>query len=95
MTQSTHIAAGQTAANGSDVTVTAGAPAVFTLDAAGIPDNIGIPIKQKIGSAYPRTIAVLSHANPGPMLVDVTITVRAERPDISDYGVDVAVMLDR
>lgn len=34
MTQSTHIVAGQTAANGSDVAVTAGTPAVFTLDGA-------------------------------------------------------------
>lgn len=40
MTQSTHIVAGQTAANGSDVAVTAGTPAVFTLDGAAPPPTI-------------------------------------------------------
>ena len=93
MTQSTHIAAGQTALAGTPVAVTTRATFSLTVAAsARIPGNITIPVyldqgteKQLVGSLSDLYRNWVADA-PGDFF--------AERPDISAYGVDVAVLVD-
>jgi hypothetical protein len=64
MTQSTHIVAGQTAANGSDVAVTAGTPAVFTLDgAADVRRHLSRARNLASRAAPPPTIPTIAGRN--------------------------------
>lgn len=92
MAQSTHIAAGQSELAGTATEGTSGR-LTFSLDAAeAIPGNITIPIYLEQGARKEFVIGLSAlyrkHVIDGPG------AFFAERPDISAYGVDVAVLVD-
>ncbi|GAB2493986.1 hypothetical protein [Arenimonas alkanexedens] len=93
MTQTTHIAAGQTALAGTPVSVTS--RATFSLaTAAGvrIPGNITIPVYLKQGTEK-QVVGSLSDLYRN-WVADAPGDFYADRPDISAYGVNVAVLVD-
>lgn len=94
MAQTIHIATGQTALAGSGVTVASGGQATFSLDAGAsrIPDNIGIPIYLTQG-ANEKVVGCLTAIYP-TFVANAPGVFYADRPDISAYGVDVAVLVD-
>lgn len=95
MAQSTHIASGQSALAGSGVTVASGGQATFSLDAGSsrIPGNIGIPIYLNQGSSE-KVAGCLTSLYPF-FVANAPGEYYADRPDISAYGVDVAVLVDQ
>lgn len=95
MTQSTHIASGQTELPGTPVVVASGGRATFSLHVlpgVRIPDNITIPIYLDQGAD--KTLAGALSAAYRTWATDATGDFFAERPDITAYGVDIEVLVD-
>ncbi|MFT3806099.1 hypothetical protein [Arenimonas sp.] len=96
MAQTSILAAGQSALASSDITVAAGSNATVSLkvaDGVAIPGNFSLPIVIDQDGAE-RVVSSLSHAYPLRVIVGPGV-FRVNRPDISDYGVDVEVLLDQ
>lgn len=97
MTQTVILAAGQTAAAATDVTVPVGGAVTFSIRSATagqpIPRNIGLPIKLVVG-ADEQTKHVLTAIEPATVIAAPGLW-RVRREDISAYGVDIQVLVDQ
>ena len=93
MAQTTILAAGQSAATSTDVTVAAGSNATVGIFATGeIPAGVQISVRiDTPGDDAP--VAVLNNITPNHVLSGPGV-FRVYRPDISSYGVNVGVHSD-
>lgn len=96
MAQSSILAAGQTELASTDITVAAGSNATVSIkvaDGVSIPGNFSLPIVLD-QDGVERVVSSLSHAYPLRVIVGPGV-FRVNRPDISDFGVDIEVLLDQ